>query len=161
MMSPIVRTSSKLLFPFILAYGLYIVANGHLTPGGGFQGGVVMAMAFYLYLLSFGHEKTEKIYDEAKLSITESFGSLLFIGIAFAGLLLGFKFMGNWLVKGTLFDILSAGFMLPLNFAIGLKVAAGVFTIALLFVIFAEQAPKVGEEKTEAIQTGEEDQMIE
>ena len=59
MMTVIVRTAARVLLLFIITYGAYIVANGHLTPGGGFQGGVVIATGFKLVLLGYGKSAEE------------------------------------------------------------------------------------------------------
>ena len=135
MMSVIVRTAARVLLLFILTYGAYIIANGHLTPGGGFQGGVVVATGFLLVFLGYG-KSTEEIFKEARLGLAENAGSIVYVSIGFIGLLLGGDFLQNrgifWL--GNVGDLFSAGFMLPLNAAIGTKVAAGMGTIAILFL---------------------------
>lgn len=135
MMSIIVRTTSKALMAVILTYGIYVVANGHLTPGGGFQGGVIISSAIILMLLAYGKDAAE-FFEEAKLGFAENAGSIAYISIAFIGILAGGEFLQNRGVfgLGNLGELFSAGFMLPLNAAIGTKVAAGMGTVAVLFV---------------------------
>ena len=53
-MSKIIKTISSITFPFITIYGLYIIAHGHLTPGGGFQGGAVVASGCAMILVAYG-----------------------------------------------------------------------------------------------------------
>lgn len=134
MMSPVVRGTVRLLFPLILVYGIYVIANGHLTPGGGFQGGVVVGSGFMLLALAMGYGKVSSVYNEVQLSIAESLGSITYIGIALSGIAVGGAFLFNWMPHESLGELFSAGFMLPLNLAIGLKVTAGVFVIALMMM---------------------------
>jgi multisubunit Na+/H+ antiporter MnhB subunit len=135
MMSVIVRTAASVLLPILLVYGAYIVANGHLTPGGGFQGGVVIATGFILVLLGFG-KKSEEVFKEARLGLAENAGSIMYVSVGFIGVLAGSMFLQNNGVfpLGNVGDLFSAGFMPLLNFAIGAKVTAGIAVIALLFL---------------------------
>lgn len=130
-MSLIVKTITDIVIGFIFIYGVYIILHGHLTPGGGFAGGVIVAGAFILEILAFGTEvKSEK---RAKFfsSIWESIGALLFIGIALLGLIVAGTFFLNFLPKGSPFHLLSAGIIPFCNIAIGIKVGAGLFSIFL------------------------------
>ena len=145
-MSKIVRTITAVVFPFSMIYGLYVIAHGHLTPGGGFQGGAVVASACAMLLVAFGSKWIIGKIKEKNLSVLESVGAIGFIGLAFLGLVFGTYFFQNFL-KGENFlfgeipgvDTLSGvanfntGGVLPLmNFAVGLKVIAGLFAIVLV-----------------------------
>ena len=140
-MSKIVKTITSVTFPLILIYGLYIIAHGHLTPGGGFQGGAVFASACAMILVAYGSVWTMGKIKEKHLSVLESIGAIGFIGIAFLGLIFGAIFFNNFLIgEGFLFDNIALGLadintagVLPLmNFAVGLKVIAGLFGIVLV-----------------------------
>ena len=143
-MSKIVRTITSLSFPLALIYGLYVIAHGHLTPGGGFQGGAVVASALAMILVAFGSSWIMKRIKEKTLSLFESTGAVLFILLAFLGLLLGAVFFNNFLVGSTylfgtipipgstLADVNTAGVLPLMNFAVGLKVIAGLFAIVLV-----------------------------
>ena len=135
MMSVIVRTAARVLVLFIVTYGAYIVANGHLTPGGGFQGGVVIATGLKLVMLGYG-KSSEEVFKEARLGLSENIGSITYVSVGFVGLLLGSEFLRNNGVfpLGNVGEIWSAGFMPILNAAIGTKVAAGIGTVAILFL---------------------------
>jgi energy-converting hydrogenase B subunit I len=99
-MSKIVKTISSIVFPFSVIYGLYVIAHGHLTPGGGFQGGAIVASACAMILVAFGSVWTIRKIKEKHLSVLESLGALGFIGIAFLGLIFGIKvFFNNFLVN--------------------------------------------------------------
>jgi multicomponent Na+:H+ antiporter subunit B len=143
-MSRIVKTISSVAFPFTMIYGLYIIAHGHLTPGGGFQGGAVVASACAMILVAYGSVWTMGKLKEKHLSIDqtlESIGAIGFIGLAFLGLIFGTMFFNNFLVgndflfgeigKG-LSNINTAGVLPLMNLAVGLKVIAGLFGIVVL-----------------------------
>lgn len=140
-MSKIVKTITSVTFPLILIYGLYIIAHGHLTPGGGFQGGAVVASACAMILVAYGSVWTVGKIKEKHLSILESVGAIGFIGLAFLGLIFGAIFFNNFLIgEGSLFgnpalglaDINTAGVLPLMNFAVALKVIAGLFGIVLV-----------------------------
>ena len=143
-MSKIVKTISGITFPFITIYGLYIIAHGHLTPGGGFQGGAIVASGFAMVLVSYGSIWTMNRVKEKNLSILESLGAVCFILLAILGLGFGTAFFNNFLVgTNSLFGVVPAfgsgladintGGVIPLmNFAVGLKVIAGLFGIVLV-----------------------------
>jgi multisubunit Na+/H+ antiporter MnhB subunit len=130
-MSLIVKTMTNVIIGFIFIYGIYIILHGHLTPGGGFAGGVIIAGAFVLRILAFGSQSGAEKKSEKRASIFESIGGLLFIGVALFGLLLAGTFFLNFLPKGIPLHLLSAGIIPLCNIAISLKVGAGLFSIFL------------------------------
>lgn len=130
-MSTIVKTISKLTAGLIFLFGCYIVVNGHLTPGGGFAGGVIIASSFVLLVLAFGSNELVERISYTRSSLFESLGGLLFLFTALAGLLAGFSFFSNLLPKGTPLKLVSAGIIPICNIAIGIKVGAGLFAIFL------------------------------
>ena len=141
-MSKIVQTIASITFPFVMIYGLYVIAHGHLTPGGGFQGGAVVASGLAMMLVAFGAPWVLDRLKEKHLSTLESLGGLGFIGIAFLGLIIGGVFFNNFLVGnpylfGTVSDsaaanLNTAGVLPFMNFFVGLKVIAGLFAIVLV-----------------------------
>ncbi len=120
--SLILSTGCKFLFPFILLFGAYIFIHGHLTPGGGFQGGAIIASAFLLmYLGCYG----EKRINETGIIISESLGGLVFVVIGLIGLLVGAHyFLNNFMPKGEFNTLLSAGIIPIIYVAIGFKVGS-------------------------------------
>ncbi len=143
-MSLIVRTMTRLLYGFIFVFGFYVIMHGHLTPGGGFQGGAVVASAFALFLVAYGFRGVRGRLRENVFSILESFGAVSFISLAFAGL--GVVFFYNMLAgSGAILfgeplpnlgpnpgDLNTAGIIPLMNWAVGLKVLAGLGTIVYL-----------------------------
>lgn len=143
-MSVIVRSVGRFLVPLALTFGAYVIMHGHLTPGGGFQGGAVAASAVALVVVAFGAERLrgwEKI-----MSILEDVGAVAFISLGFLGT--SVTFFRNVLAgRGGLFGVpvptgpnpgvLETGGTLPLmNWAVGLKVFAGLGAVVLLLALF-------------------------
>ncbi len=134
--SKIIRTIAQKLFPFIMLFGFYLISHGHLSPGGGFQGGVVLGTAIILLALSHNIEQTEKKFKSRWLNMLEKLGILTLIFLGFLGILLGYSFLGNFLPLGKPGQITSGGLMLLFNIAIGIKVAAGISAIFYALVRF-------------------------
>ncbi|MCD6121565.1 MAG: hypothetical protein J7K04_06985 [Spirochaetales bacterium] len=118
----ILKTGSYLLFPFIILFGLYIIVHGHLTPGGGFPGGAIIATAFFIIIMTSDAVRLR----EGLVSFLEGLAGLTFIGLGLVGL---FKpadsFLFNFLSKGTFNTILSAGIIPFIYAAIGIIVGSG------------------------------------
>ncbi len=144
-MSKIVKTVTNIIYFFILIFGLYIILHGHLSPGGGFQGGAVIASAFALVIVAYGSEKAFRFYNKNVCSLGESAGLVSFLGIAFFGIGTAF-FYNQFAREGGLFDDavahginsgnLNTGGMIPLmNIAVGLEVisAFGVILLSMLY----------------------------
>ncbi len=145
-MSTIVRTSSNIAFPFILIFGFYIILHGHLTPGGGFQGGAVAASAIALILVAHGWDKAKHFFSKDNFSIGESLGLFFFISLAFLGIAAGEGFFYNFLAHdGYIFgnsviagstgaDINTGGTVPLLNMAVGFEVicAFGIILFSML-----------------------------
>ena len=103
-MTKIVRTTADLFFPFCLVFGLYVVIHGHLTPGGGFQGGAVMATGTALLLVARAYDDVTGRIRKGAMKVCEAAGLLIFLCAGLSGLFAGRPFMANWLAPaGTLF----------------------------------------------------------
>lgn len=151
-MSRIVRTITNLLYGFIMVYGFYVIVHGHLTPGGGFQGGAIVASAFALLLVTYGKQGAEHYLHGDIFSIIESTGLVLFIAFAFFGLGITFfyNFMansgglfGNTAVIGVNPGDLNTGGTIPImNMAVGLEVLAALGVIILTMAAGSETTEK-------------------
>lgn len=117
----LLATGSRLLVPLILLLGVYVFVNGHLTPGGGFQGGAILASAILLMLLTDPLRR----FSHRLISAVESISGLLFITIGVLGIVLAGGFLDNRILPmGTFGELFSAG-AIPLIYSlIGLKVGA-------------------------------------
>lgn len=125
----IVRTITRKLFPFILLYGCYLISHGHLSPGGGFQGGVILGAAIILLGLVDGVHIAEKRFKENLLSLTKNIGMIIFVLLGFAGMFFGYSFLSDFLPRGEVGTVPSAGFILLLNLTIGFMVGTGIAVI--------------------------------
>lgn len=135
-MTIIIKTVNRLIVGMIILYGIYIILHGHLSPGGGFGGGVVLALGFMSVLLAYGREFTLKWLRLETLKNVEHSAPLLFLALGLAGMALGGAFLANFLAKGRLFHLLSSGLILPLNILIGLKVGLSLFLVILALAEF-------------------------
>ena len=117
----LLRTGSRVLVPLILLLGVHVFVNGHLTPGGGFQGGAILASAVLLLLLTdplrrFGHRG---------IAVVESLSGLAYVLIGVAGLVLAGGFLDNRILPlGDFGTLLSAGAIPVIYSLVGLKVGA-------------------------------------
>jgi multicomponent Na+:H+ antiporter subunit B len=116
----ILRAGTDLLFPLLLVVGLYIIAHGHLTPGGGFQGGVILASAFFVLVLA----RPARGLNHTAIAFIEGLAGAGFIGIGLWALWTEGAFLAPVLSKGVLGELLSAGAFPLLSLAVGLKVGA-------------------------------------
>ncbi len=142
-MSTIVKKVTQLMVGLIFMYGIYIILHGHLTPGGGFAGGAIIAGAFILLILAFGSSSLKLKKEVAGSSNTESIAILMVVVLALMALLFGANvFFLNFLPKGEPGELLSAGVIPLYNIFIGIEVAGAILTIFLALVIFKEESSK-------------------
>jgi multisubunit Na+/H+ antiporter MnhB subunit len=142
-MSVIVKKVTQLIAGLIFMYGIYIIAHGHLSPGGGFAGGALIAGSFILLILAFGSDILRLRKEETGSTVTESIAVLAFVLLAVAGLFVGTRvFFVNFLPKGTVGELISAGLIPLYNVLTGIEVAAAIVTIFLALVIFKEEDSK-------------------
>jgi multicomponent Na+:H+ antiporter subunit B len=118
-----------LLGPIVL-FGIYVVAHGHLTPGGGFQGGVVLATGALLVYLSGEYVTFRRVRPQALIDLAESTGAASYVLIGLYGLVVSGSFLANFLPLGKIGTLPSAGTIPLINLAVGLEVGAG-FTLLL------------------------------
>jgi multicomponent Na+:H+ antiporter subunit B len=129
-------TGLGLVAPTILL-GIYIVAHGHQTPGGGFQGGVILATALLLTYLSADYMTLRAVGPTWLIELAEGMGAAGFALIGLSGLVFGTAFFENVLGKGTPGELLSAGTIPLSNAAVGLAVTGG---FVLMLSEFLQQA---------------------
>jgi multisubunit Na+/H+ antiporter MnhB subunit len=142
-MTLIVKKTTQLIAGIVFLYGIYVIVHGHLTPGGGFAGGVIMAGSFILLKLAFGSDFTYLAREEKGSTMAENLAIFIVLVMALAGMLIGTKvFFYNWLPKGTVGELISAGVIPLYNIFVGIEVAASILTIFLALVIFKEEMTK-------------------
>lgn len=119
--SEIMQTAAKLLTPAVFLLGIYVFMNGHLTPGGGFQGGAIIASGLVLMLLA----RPDMKVNHTLIHVVESISGFAFVFIGVLGILFAGGFLDNSLLgMGTLGSLLSAGVIPLIYIFIGLKVGA-------------------------------------
>ncbi len=129
----ILQGSAMILTPIILLYGIYIILNGHLSPGGGFSGGAIISAGLILYLSAFGFEKAGRFFTN-KTFTWVSFFSLMFYALAKAySFYCGANGIPSGIPLGTPGAILSSGLIMPLNIAVGMVVACTMYIFYALF----------------------------
>jgi multisubunit Na+/H+ antiporter MnhB subunit len=143
-MTIIVKKVTQIICGVIFLYGIYIIIHGHLTPGGGFAGGAIIAGAFILLILAFGSEFLALKKEETGSSLLESSAILVFLVIAVLGMIVGGVgiFLVNFLPKGTVGKLISAGVIPLYNIAVGMEVAAALLTIFLALLIYRDEVLK-------------------
>lgn len=129
-MDVIVRTVVKWIVPFILLLGVSIMFHGHLTPGGSFPGGAVVASAFALVAVAFGIRKSEKSIIENSMHAMEMVAVIVVALIIIYEYVLR-KYVG---VVGGMFGLFSSPEVLSLNVAGGLMVLGALILVVLLMV---------------------------
>lgn len=120
-MSIIVKTTARLSAWFILLYGFNLVIHGHIASGGGFAGGLLIALAFIHLILAFGKDSIRQRMKTERIQKFLSSGIFAFLLIGWLGLLIAGKFFANFLAKGHLTGILSGGTIPLINLCIGLN----------------------------------------
>ena len=117
----LLRVGTTLLVPLILLMGTYVFINGHLTPGGGFQGGAILASSVLLMLLT----NPLRQISHGVISAVESVSGLVFVGVGLLGIALAGGFLDNRILPiGNLGQLFSAGAIPVIYSFIGLKVGA-------------------------------------
>lgn len=131
--SRILTRAGRLLLPVVMMYGIYVVLNGHLSPGGGFSGGTVLGCGLILCALSMGQSKMDEVLP-ASLITKLTVGCLLAYG-AMKGysFFTGANHVGWEIPKGIPGAIFSSGFILPLNICVGIIVGCTMYSFYTLF----------------------------
>lgn len=146
----IVKTAADVFMPIGLILGLYVILHGHLSPGGGFQGGVIVASAVVLVYFAYGNEGLKKIFKANLLKKGEAIGAMMYAAFAFLGIIFGANFCKNvWMDfknPGKPGDLFSSGTIFGMNFSVGFKVLLGVgFLILFMLGLLADSGSKENE----------------
>ncbi|MEV5879048.1 MnhB domain-containing protein [Streptomyces sp. NPDC052101] len=139
-----VRRYALIVLPVALVTGLYVIAHGQLSPGGGFQGGVVTATALHLLYLGADYRALERVRPLAVYETSDALAVAAYVLLGLAGVLAGTAFLANTLLPYGTFNTLSSGGTVPLlNAAVGIEVAGAV---VVLLAHFLDQAVEIEEE---------------
>ncbi|WP_456396179.1 Na(+)/H(+) antiporter subunit B [Thermococcus sp.] len=130
-MSLVVRTTTKLMSPFLVAYAAYLMIYGQMSPGGGFQAGVILAVSVVLLIVSQGYRSVKKRFKMREVGAIEGVSALGLVLLGLAGMLFGgffYNFLKGWWSGGT---------VVLFNIGVALKVGAAfvmVFYVMLRWV---------------------------
>jgi len=116
---------ARKIFPFMLLFGFYLIAYGHISPGGGFQGGVVLGSSVILLCLCYGLESVEKMLPGSGSGLAECLLMIALIAVGLLGIWARGTFLGNIVWHEWDEPLPRAGTILMLDILIGLKVGAG------------------------------------
>jgi multicomponent Na+:H+ antiporter subunit B len=135
---PILSEVATRVIPLILVFGLYIVVNGHLSPGGGFAGGSVLGVAMILFALVFGVRRVAGLVGDELLVLLTSLGPVWYAATGMVGLVRGHQFLANsraGIPLGVPGEVLSSGLVPVITFGVGVSVAV---TVVVLFISIVE-----------------------
>ena len=140
------RCGCDRILPLCVVYIFYIILHGHLSPGGGFQGGVLMVAAVLLVFFGHGYQQTIETFSFHLLHETEALASVFYVALGMLGVAVGAQFAQNILFKhGAIGDLYSSGTIFWMNVTVGVKVITGVGSISLLMLSVLRDTGK-GEE---------------
>ena len=135
----IARCGADKILPIGIVYMFYII-HGHLSPGGGFQGGVLMVALIALVYMGHGYRVTMDAFSYHILHTSEGLASIFYVALGLLGVAMGAQFAQNVLyTHGAIGDLYSSGTIFWMNVTVGIKVLTGVGSIALLMIGVANE----------------------
>ena len=129
------------VLPLCLVYVFYIILHGHLSPGGGFQGGIMMVATVLLVYLGHGYQETKRALVPDTMHALEGVALILYIAFAFAGVSIAAAFCGNFAYAScNIGELFSSGTVFLMNSTVGFDVFTGaiVISIGMLSVLFPQ-----------------------
>jgi len=137
----IVPCGADVIVPLALVYICYIITHGHLSPGGGFQGGVLVAAVVALIALGYGYEAASGTISFGLVHHGEGLASVVYVALALLGVACGAQFCENVLYRaGSVGDLYSSGTILWMNLTVGVKVFTGISSVSLLMLSVLQNA---------------------
>ncbi len=129
----ILQGTAFILCPIIFIFGIYIILNGHLSPGGGFSGGAILGAGLILYASAFGFRKTQRFFDEHVYKVAKITALCMYGVIGSYFYITGANGIENHIPLGQPGHILSGGIILPIDICVGLEVACTMYAFYALF----------------------------
>ena len=129
----ILQKVSFILVPLIFIFGIYIILNGHLSPGGGFSGGAVIGAGMILYVSAYGFDKMQKIFNEKTYTVVKVTALITYCIVISYYLFMGANDLDNHINLGVPGMIFSGGIILWLNIFVGTEVACTMYAFYALF----------------------------
>jgi multicomponent Na+:H+ antiporter subunit B len=132
--SDAIRITSLALVPVTVMFGIYIVTHGQVTPGGGFQGGVVLSSAPILIYLCSEYKQFRRAVQQRLVEVAEAFGAGSYILVGGLGVVMGGLFLQNTLPLGQSGTITSGGTVALIDLGVGLEVSGGLCLAILAYL---------------------------
>lgn len=129
----ILQQVARILVPIVFIFSIYVMLNGHLSPGGGFSGGAMMGAGMILYVCAFGFDKTRRFFSERVYTSVKVTALVLYGVMITYYYIMGANGLENHIPLGTPGAILSAGLILPIDLVVGLQVACTMYAFYALF----------------------------
>lgn len=129
----ILQGTAFALCPIIFIFGIYVILNGHLSPGGGFSGGAILGAGLILYVSAFGFKKTQKFFNEHIYKVAKITALCMYGIIGSYFYITGANGVDNHIPLGLPGHILSGGIILPIDICVGLEVACTMYAFYALF----------------------------
>lgn len=130
---PILRVSARILVPIIMLFGVYVVLNGHLSPGGGFSGGAILGSGLILYQNAFGFKHARRLFNEKTYKTISACALLTYCLCKMYSFFTGANHLDSHIPLGVPGHILSSGLILILNICVGMVVACTMYTFYVMF----------------------------
>lgn len=141
--SDAIRVTGLALVPVTVLFGIYIITHGQVSPGGGFQGGVIVASAPLLLYLCAEYRQFRKALPLRLVAVSESIGAAAYILIGGIGLAVGGMFLQNVLPLGQSGSVTGGGIVALIDVGVGLEVSGG---LSLALLVYLEELVEEKEE---------------
>ena len=136
----VLRVVAKIMIPFIIIFGLYVITHGDFGPGGGFQGGVILASAFILYGMVFGREELASAVPPKIVEYAAACGVLIYAGVGVWNLLAGGNFLDYSYITPHDPRLGEAWGIILVEYGVGLTVTT------VMIIIYNMIAERIGDE---------------
>ncbi len=129
----VIRTTCRVVIPFIQVFALYVIAHGHHSPGGGFQGGVIFGASLVLYAIGFNLRSAMALFTQRQIAFLAALGVLIYAGVGLVCLLL----QGNYLDYGALAQVLGTDAATARSHGILLvEIGVGISVMAVMVMLY-------------------------
>ena len=129
----ILQNVAFVLVPIVFIFGIYVILNGHLSPGGGFSGGAMIGAGMILYVSAYGFDKMQKFFNENTYKVVKVAALCTYCVVITYYLFMGANDFNNHISLGVPGMIFSAGIILWLNIFVGIEVACTMYAFYALF----------------------------
>ena len=129
-----VRAVGAIAVPAFFLLGLFVIAHGYLTPGGGFQGGVVVGLALVLVSIATDYRSYARLVHKSLADLVEGVGAGAYVAVGVGGLVAGSAFLESFVSRGKIGELTSSGTIALLSWASGLEVAGATLLLASEFL---------------------------